>query len=103
MSSWEKLLGLLYSEPTQTVWDSNKNIAIALSTYLVREQVSRAIDAQGMVFLANTNRDPDLVRKQILWYLIMSGWDKERIDLLNGLKSKVDPRLLFHVEPPRQY
>jgi hypothetical protein len=64
--------------------------------------VSEAIDAQGVAFLVNTNGDPDLIRKNILWYLTMHGWDKKRIELLEKLTTKIDPKLLFHIEPPHQ-
>jgi hypothetical protein len=100
ISSWEQTIGLLYVTPTQRVWDSNKNIAMTLSTPLVRDQLSKAIDAFGVLFLTNTNGDAELVRKNILWHLIATGWDKERIAFLSGLKEQIDPKLLFHVEPP---
>ena len=103
MSSWNKMLGLLYVQPTQKVWESCKNVAKAGSTDLVWPQASKAIDAQGVVFLADNNGDPDVVRKHILWYLIANGLDKERAEMLEGLNTnKIDPKLLFHVEPPHQ-
>jgi hypothetical protein len=102
MSSWEKNLGLLYVEPTQRVWDLNKQMAMILSTDLIREQFSKAIDAQGVAFLVDANGNPEIVRKHILWYLISNGLDKERVELLQGLNNKIDPKLLFNVEPPHQ-
>lgn len=69
-SSWERDLGLLYVEPTQRVWDLNKHTAMILATDLIRERLSKTINAQGVLFLTNAHGDPDVVRKHILWYLI---------------------------------
>jgi len=103
MSSWNKTLGMLYVRPTQTVWDANKNITKALSTDLVWQQASKAIDAEGNLFLADTNGDPDRVRGNIIQYLVMSGMDDARIEILKRLQTeKIDPKLLFHVDPPHQ-
>jgi hypothetical protein len=98
----EKITGFSLLKYYANGWDSLKKMALSLSTGLVREQVSKAIDAEGVAFLVNTNGDPDLVRRNILWHFIMNGWDKERIDLLKTLYSKTDPNLLFHVEPPHR-
>jgi hypothetical protein len=99
--SWQKLIGLLYAEPTQSVWNSNKKIALSLSTDLVREQASKAIDAQGALFLFNSNGNPELVRKNILIYLISNGWERERITYLQSLRNQIDSKALFRVELAR--
>jgi hypothetical protein len=102
MSAWNNLLGLLYMNPTQTVWDSLMQAAKALSTDLVWPQASRAIEEQGVVFLADTNGDADLVRNNILRYIVTNnGMDKSRVkELENISKEKIDPTLLFHVDAP---
>ncbi len=51
MSTWEGLLVLLYSVPTQEAWDSNKKIALEFLTDPIREEISSAIDAIGCYFL----------------------------------------------------
>lgn len=103
MSSWNKTLGMLYLRPTQTVWEANQNMAKALSADFVWSQASRAIDAEGSLFLADTNGDPNKVRKHIIQYLQMTGMDEERIQILQNLKTeKINPILLFHVDRPHQ-
>jgi hypothetical protein len=102
MSTWNKLLGLLYMNPTQTVWDSIKRAAKGAD--LVWPQASKAIDLQGVVFLANTNGNDELVRNNILRYLIINnGLDNSSVEALKNLsKQKIAPKGLFHVETAKE-
>jgi hypothetical protein len=93
VKQWSKLVPMLYIEPTQTIWDNNKTIALTgVENANARDRVNRVIDAYNNQFLYGANGDVNKVRKNILLYLMGTDLSAEAIQLLVQIgNSNLDP------------
>ena len=84
---WSQYVPMLYIDPTQTVWNGIKEMALAplgdaAATVNVRDRVNRALDAYNNQFLYDANGDINKLRKNILMYLMGTDMSAEAIQLL---------------------
>jgi hypothetical protein len=98
MASWDKLVPMLYVEPTQLIWDNNKHMTLLLIfDNNVVKKVSDMIDANGRLFFQPGN-SLEQIKKNILAYLMGTKLSAEAIQLLmqidNGNKDRVSKKLL---------